>query len=64
MGRDHTMTDVEREKELLRQYNELRFKAPNPRDFPNWEAFYAAQAEHEQKMAELGALLDDAGGLS
>lgn len=44
---------VERERELLRQRDELRFKAPNPRDYPNWDEFYVAQAEHEAKICAI-----------
>jgi hypothetical protein len=44
---------VERERELLRQRDELRFQAPNPRDFPNWDDFYAAQEEHRQKICAI-----------
>ena len=44
---------VERERELLRQRDELRFAAPNPRDYPNWDDFYAAQADHEAKICAI-----------
>jgi hypothetical protein len=36
---------------LYRQSETARFEAPNARDFPNWNAFYAAQMTHEGMMA-------------
>ena len=41
------------QRDLARVFNQRRFEAPNPRDFPTWDAFYEAQAQHE---ASLGAI--------
>lgn len=48
----------DRERELRRMDERLRFEAPNPRDFSSWDEFYAAQAEHELKRAELAVEID------
>jgi len=51
-------TSVERERELRRRFDELRMQAPNPRDYPKWERFYLAQAEHEDALAKLEAEIE------
>lgn len=54
----------ERERGLRRREEEHRMSAPNPRDFPSWEAFYEAQASHEAAAAaierEIAAVLQEA----